>query len=66
MPLQAALKAMNQLVADGVIENYAIGGAIGASFYLPAMQSEYIEVFVLQQTARRPLKRGTAAVNEHR
>lgn len=44
--LQAALKAMNRLVADGVIQNYAIGGAIGASFYLPAMQTEDIDVFV--------------------
>jgi hypothetical protein len=46
LALQTALKAINQLVADGVIENYAIGGAIGASFYLPAMQTEDIDVFV--------------------
>jgi hypothetical protein len=44
--LHAALRALNRLVADRVIENYAIGGAIGASFYLPAMQTEDIDVFV--------------------
>lgn len=44
--MQAALKALNRLVVDGVIRNYAIGGAIGASFYLPAMQTEDIDVFV--------------------
>lgn len=44
--MQAALRAINRLVADHVIENYAIGGAIGASFYLPAMQTEDIDVFV--------------------
>lgn len=44
--MQTALKALNCLVADGVIENYAIGGAIGASFYLQAMQTEDIHVFV--------------------
>ncbi len=44
--MRAALEALNRLVADRVIENYAIGGAIGASFYLPAMQTEDLDVFV--------------------
>ena len=44
--MQAVLKAMNRLVADGVVGSYAIGEAIGASFYLPAMQTEDIDVFV--------------------
>ena len=44
--MQAALRALNQIVADRVIEQYAIGGAIGASFYIEAMQSEYIDAFV--------------------
>jgi hypothetical protein len=43
---------LNRLVQDGVIRSYAIGGAIGASFYLPAMQTEDIDVFVfLPETA---------------
>jgi hypothetical protein len=44
--MQAALKALNQLVADGVIGAYAIGGAIGASFYIDALQTEDIDAFV--------------------
>lgn len=48
--MHAALRALNRLVIDGVIENYAIGGAIGASFYLPAMQTEDIDVFVFMPT----------------
>ena len=44
--LHSALKALNRLVQDGVIRSYAIGGAIGASFYLPAMQTEDVDVFV--------------------
>jgi hypothetical protein len=44
--VQSALKALNRLVADGLIRDYAIGGAIGASFYLPAMQTEDLDVFV--------------------
>lgn len=53
--MQAALKALNRLVADRVIENYAIGGAIGASFYLPAMQTEDIDVFVFLPASAGPL-----------
>lgn len=44
--MHSALKALNRLVQDGVIRSYAIGGAIGASFYLPAMQTEDVDVFV--------------------
>ena len=53
--MQAALKALNCLVNNGVIENYAIGGAIGASFYLPAMQTEDIDVFVFLPASSGPL-----------
>ena len=44
--MQTALRALNQLVADHVIERYAIGGAIGASFHMEATQTEDIDVFV--------------------
>ncbi len=53
--MQAALKALNRIVADGVIEDYAIGGAIGASFYLPAMQTEDIDVFVFLPAVSGPI-----------
>lgn len=53
--MQAALKALNGLVADNVIRNYAIGGAIGASFYLPAMQTEDLDVFVFLPETTSPL-----------
>lgn len=38
--------ALNRLVADGVIETYAIGGAIAASFYISAVQTEDVDAFV--------------------
>ena len=44
--MRAAIEALNRIVADGIVEDYAIGGAIGASFYLPAMQTEDLDVFV--------------------
>jgi len=53
--VRAALEALNRLVAEGVIDNYAIGGAIGASFYLPAMQTEDLDVFVFLPASSGPL-----------
>jgi hypothetical protein len=44
--MRNALRALNQLVSDGVIGGYAIGGAIGASFYIKAMQTEDVDAFV--------------------
>ena len=44
--MQAALRALNQLVAGKIIDQYAIGGAIGASFYVEAVQTEGIDAFV--------------------
>ena len=44
--MQTVLQALNRLVADRVIENYAIGGAIGSSFYIDAFQTEDVDAFV--------------------
>ena len=35
------------MVADGVIENYAVAGAIGAMFYVEAFATADLDVFVL-------------------
>lgn len=45
--MRNALVALNTLVANGVIPLYAIGGAIGASFYIEAQATEDIDVFVV-------------------
>jgi hypothetical protein len=44
--MKQVLQALNQLVSDGVIGSYAIGGAIGASFYISAVQTEDVDAFV--------------------
>lgn len=45
------LKVINQMQADGVIGQYAIGGAVGATFYLEPAATLDIDVFVsLQQS----------------
>jgi len=38
---------LNQMVADGVIEDYAVAGAVGAMFYVEAFATADIDVFVL-------------------
>jgi hypothetical protein len=49
--MQDALRALNALVSEGIIEDYAIGGAIGASFYIDALQTEDIDAFVFLANA---------------
>ncbi len=34
MKIQDVLAAINRMQAEGVMERYAIGGAVGATFYL--------------------------------
>jgi hypothetical protein len=43
-PVKTTLEAINQMQADGVVGKYAMGGAVGATFYLepqPAEAAEY-------------------------
>jgi hypothetical protein len=44
--MQETLKAINQMQADGVIEKYAIGGAVGATFYIEPTATYDIDVFI--------------------
>ncbi len=38
---------MNEMVTDGAIENYAIAGAVGATFYVEAFATQDIDVLVI-------------------
>lgn len=49
--MREALIALNQLVADAVVPRYAIGGAIGASFYIEAQATEDLDVFVVMASS---------------
>jgi uncharacterized protein (DUF4415 family) len=44
--MQETLRIINQMQAEGVIGQYAIGGAIGASFYLEPTSSLDIDIFI--------------------
>lgn len=45
--MKSTFAALNQMHADGAIGNYAIGGAVGATFYLEPVSTLDIDVFVL-------------------
>jgi hypothetical protein len=44
--MKTTLEVINQMQADGVIGQYAIGGAVGATFYLEPVATLDIDVFV--------------------
>ncbi len=46
MKIYEVIKTINQMQADGVMERYAIGGAVGATFYLEPMSTLDVDVFV--------------------
>ena len=44
--MKATLAVINQMQADGVFDRYAIGGAVGATFYLEPVATLDIDIFV--------------------
>ena len=45
--MKKTLQFINRMVKDGVIERYAIGGAVGATFYLEPAATVDIDIFVV-------------------
>ena len=46
MNIKEVIQAINQMQEDGVIERYAIGGAVGATFYLEPVATLDVDIFV--------------------
>jgi len=46
MQIQEVINTINQMQAEGVIERYAIGGAVGATFYLEPVATLDVDIFV--------------------
>jgi hypothetical protein len=46
MRIQDVIKTINRMHADGVIEQYAIGGAVGATFYLEPVATLDVDIFI--------------------
>lgn len=45
---------INRMQSDGVIGNYAIGGAVGATFYLEPSATADVDIFVMLPTSPGP------------
>ena len=45
MDIKAVIAAINQMQADGIIDRYAIGGAVGATFYLEPVATLDVDIF---------------------
>jgi hypothetical protein len=45
--MERTFAVINQMVTDGVIENYAVAGAIGAMFYVEPFSTKDLDVFIL-------------------
>jgi len=41
------IAVINKMQADGIIEKYAIGGAVGAAFYLKPDTTKDIDVYIV-------------------
>ena len=44
--MERVLQVLNQMQADGVVENYAIGGGIAAVYYIEPYQTDDLDVFI--------------------
>jgi hypothetical protein len=46
MAIKEVIQTIHQMQADGVIDRYAIGGAVGATFYLEPVATLDVDIFV--------------------
>ena len=46
MNIKDTIATIDQMQADGVIKRYAIGGAVGATFYLEPVATLDVDIFV--------------------
>jgi len=46
MDIKEVITTINQMQADGIMERYAIGGAVGATFYLEPVATLDVDIFV--------------------
>ena len=54
--MEATLAVLNDLVTQRVVERYAIGGAVGAIFWVEPFDTIDLDVFVVLPTAASPLE----------
>jgi hypothetical protein len=62
--MREVLQALNHLVVKQVIKDYAIGGAVGAAFYIEAVRTEDVDAFVFLPSNESTLASLTPIYNE--
>jgi hypothetical protein len=63
--MKATLEAINQMQVEGVIGRYAIGGAVGATFYLEPAATVDLDVFVTLPASADGLLLSLAPIYEY-
>jgi hypothetical protein len=63
--VRGTLEVINQMQARGIIGKYAIGGAVGATFYLEPSATLDVDVFVVLPTAPGSALLGLTPVYEY-
>jgi hypothetical protein len=63
--MRATIEAINQMQTDGVIGKYAIGGAVGATFYLQPAATLDVDIFVTLPTSRGGLLLSLAPIYDY-
>ena len=53
--MKAVFQLLNAMVHEGEVQNYAIGGAIAAVFYVEPFSTQDIDVFVMMKTEQSGL-----------
>lgn len=52
--MERTLQILNELEGNGVLNRYAIGGAMGATFYVEPLLTFDLDIIVLLRDERRP------------
>jgi hypothetical protein len=63
--MKETLQTINQMQADGVISHYAIGGAVGATFYLEPAATYDLDIFVTLPAADSSLLVSLSPIYEY-
>ena len=63
--MRTTLQSINRMQADGIIDKYAIGGAVGATFYLEPAATLDVDIFVTLPTAPGGLLLSVSPIYEY-
>lgn len=65
MNIRTVIKVINTMKDEGAIEHYAIGGAVGATFYLEPFSTLDVDIFITFKSAENSLILSPAPVFDY-